>query len=116
MSLPGFGRLTPIQADMLRLAGVNVDCLRYGFDPANPGAELIPEQDRLAIMKEGHARLMEHTGQDFGFDLVAWQDWLICNPDFGYTHPYGSAVTEKFVRDAIADPDRQRLLRMAANG
>jgi hypothetical protein len=110
MTIPGFGRLTPIQMDMLELAGVNLNCRRYGFDPFNPGAEEIPDADRMAIMERGRASLVERTGQDFGFDLVAWQDYLTAHPELGYTHPYGSRVTREFVHAAIADPRRRRLV------
>ncbi len=47
MTIPGFGRLTPVQMDMLELAGINLDCRRYGFDPFNPGAEAVPDEDRI---------------------------------------------------------------------
>jgi hypothetical protein len=112
MTIPGFGRLTPIQMDMLELAGLNLDCRRYGFDPFNPGAAAIPDADRIEIMKRGRASLVEHTGQDFGFDLTAWQGYLVAHPDLGYNHPYGSRVTKKYVRAAIADPERQRLVSL----
>jgi hypothetical protein len=112
MTIPGFGRLTPIQMDMLELAGINLDCRRYGFDPFNPGAEAVPDEDRIEIMKRGRASLAEQTGEDFGFDLEAWQTFLVAHPDFGCTHPYGSRVTKKFVRAALADPEHQRLLSL----
>jgi hypothetical protein len=112
MTIPGFGRLTPIQMDMLELAGFNLDCRRYGFHPFNPGAEAIPDADRIEIMKRGRASLVEQTGQDFGFDLEAWQRFLVAHPDLGYTHPYGARVTKRSVRAAMADPERQRLLSL----
>jgi hypothetical protein len=112
MTIPGFDKLTPIQMDMLELAGINLDCLRYGFDPFNPGAEAIPDDDRIEIMKRGRTSLMEQTGEDFGFDLEAWERFLEAHPDLGYTHPYGSRVTKKFVRAAFADPERPRLLSL----
>lgn len=112
MTIPGFGRLTPIQMDMLELAGINLDRRRYGFDPFNPGTETIPDEDRIEIMKRGRASLVKQTGQDFGFDLEVWQRFLVAHADLGYTHPYGSLVTKKYVRAAIADPERQRLLSL----
>jgi hypothetical protein len=112
MTIPGFGRLTPVRMDMLQPAGINLDCRRYGFDPVNPGAEAVPDEDRIEIMNCGRASLVEQTGEDFGFDLEAWERFLVAHPDLGYTHPYGSRVTKKFVRAAIADPERQRLLSL----
>jgi hypothetical protein len=112
MTIPGFGKLTPVQIDMLELAGINLDLRRYGFDPFNPGAQVIPDDDRIQIMRRGRASLVEETGRDFGFDLKAWHRYLLAYPDHGYTHPYGWRVTKKYVRAAFADSGRQRLLRL----
>jgi hypothetical protein len=97
---------------MLELAGLNLDCRLYGFDPSHPGTESIPDEDRIAIMRRGRATLVLLTAQDFGFDLAAWQEYLVARPDLGYTHPYGWRVTRKFVRAALADPERQRLVSL----
>jgi hypothetical protein len=107
MTVPGFGRLTPVQGYMLQLAGINLDRHRYGFDPFKPGAEEISDLDRIEIMKRGRTALVKYTHQDFGFDLEAWQSFLMANPDFGFTHPYGYRVTKKHIQTAIAVHDRR---------
>jgi hypothetical protein len=112
MTIPGFGRLTPIQIHMLELAGINLNCHLYGFDPSRPGTEAIPDDDRIQIMKRGRDSLMKATGEDFGYDLEAWRKFLVSHPELGYTHPYGSKATTRHVLSAIADPERRRLSSM----
>jgi hypothetical protein len=112
MTIPGFGRLTPVQIFMLQLAGVNLDLRRHGFDPMRPGAQKMPDERRIQMMKRGRRSLVALTGQDFGFDLAAWQRYLKARRDSGYTHPYGSGITRAFVQRHTADPERQRLVAL----
>jgi hypothetical protein len=111
MTIPGFGRLTPIQATMLGLAGLKLD---RRFSSQIQSAELPPDQDCIETMKRARSSLVRLTGADYGFDLAAWQDHLEAHPELGYTHPYGYQVTKAHVRAAIADPERQRVARLAA--
>ncbi len=110
MTIPGFGRVTPIQGAMLQLAGYNLDPLKYGFDPARPGSEPIPDDDRKAIMEAGLLTLRATTGQDFGYDLTVWHSYLKSHPEFGYTHPYAYRNTRELIQTALADPERRRLV------
>ena len=51
-------------------------------------------------LKVRRAGLVTHTGEDFGFDLTAWQVYLVAHPELGYTHPYGSPITKKRLKPA----------------
>ena len=37
--------------------------------------------------RRGRKGLRECTGQDFGYDLAAWHEYLLTHDD-GYAHPY----------------------------
>ena len=61
MSVPGSGRVTPLQIDMLRLGG----------EVPFPGAAPSTDADRISAMRAGRASLVQRTGLDLGFDLAA---------------------------------------------
>ena len=73
----------------------------------------IPEEERLANMREGLASLRLETGQDFGYDLAAWHDYLVVfDEEHKYTHPYCFNEVCHAVELAIADLDWPRLIRL----
>ena len=110
MTIPGFGRVTPIQAAMLELAGYNLDPLKYGFDPARLAVKEIPDEEREAIIRQGLSLLQETIGQDFGFDLSAWHECLKTRPELEYRHPYGYQSTRRFIEAAVREAERERLV------
>jgi hypothetical protein len=106
MTMRPFGNVTPTQMDMLRLAGYGVDyrarriCLSRSDD------------ERLKNMRAGRARLHRETGQDFGFDLAAWHEFLTAGEDAsGYRHPYAFAGVASAIRRAIGNKQRIRLAK-----
>lgn len=106
MSLNRFGNVVPIQMDMLSLIGYRLGRGHSGLD--------IPEAERLANMREGLASLRRETGQDYGYDLAAWHEYLIIYAEeHGYTHPYGFEGVRRAVEEAIRDPEWPHLARLA---
>lgn len=106
----GIGNLTPSQYAMLELAGYNLDPARFGFDYRNPGAEAVPDLERITIIKRGRSELMTITGQDFGYDLAAWREYLEAHPEHFFDHHYAVKTTRSYLDRAAANPDRERLL------
>jgi hypothetical protein len=108
MTLPRFGRIVPLQGRVLELAGYVLS--------RDPKADVVPESDeeRIRIMRRGRTALVKQTGRDFGYDLAAWVRFLEADADHhdGFTHPYAYRTTLRWIRDALADPDRQRLVAM----
>jgi hypothetical protein len=102
MTIPGFGRITPIQRDLLVLAGY-----RLTRSKALNGS-LVPDDERVSLMCKALQSLRQSTGADFGFDLSAWEAYLMSDPDSLYRHPYAFSETRKRIAAAIADPQRRR--------
>jgi len=106
MTLHRFGNVVPVQMDMLSLIGY-----RLGRDDSSLD---IPTAERLVNMRAGLTTLRRETGQDYGYDLAAWDEFLMLYSDeYGYTHPYGFAAVRKAVEEAIRDPDWHRFARLA---
>lgn len=70
------------------------------------GQEL-PLDDDLSLIqriRSGHDFLVRITGQDFGYDLQGWHDYLSNTRDGGYT--WNSSIkTPKIMVAALANPD-----------
>ena len=107
MTLRPFGRVTPTQIDMLRLAGYGVDyrARRIGLSRS--------DDDRMTSMRLGYERLRNITGQDFGYDLGAWHEYLTTDEDdeFGYQHPYAFSNVRGAIRKAISNERRIELAK-----
>lgn len=102
MSLHRFGNVVPIQMDMLSLIGYRLGRGYSGLD--------IPKEERLANMREGLEALRRETGQDYGYDVKAWHEYLVIYAEeHGYTHPWGFDRVRQAVEEAIADPEWHRL-------
>jgi hypothetical protein len=109
MTVPNWGRITPTQGDMLMVAG---HVLRpYRFVPPGTAEQ---DQDRLAAMKTGRERLRRRTGHDCGYDLARWHELLLGSEgdEWGYRHPYAWSAVRLAIEQAIADPDRIRLIEL----
>jgi hypothetical protein len=75
------------------------------YDPTN--------DERLALIVEGRALLRGITGQDFGFDLAAWRNYLLtADDDYEYTDMFtrGYEVVDEIVQNAIGDSLREHLI------
>jgi hypothetical protein len=69
MSIRGFGNIVPIHGQILALIGWRL---------SRGGAELVASgPERVEQMRTGRADLVRTTGQDFGYDLARWRDFLL---------------------------------------
>jgi hypothetical protein len=108
MTLPQFGKLVPLQGDVLEVAGYVLS--------RDAEADVVPasDEERIRIMRTGRAALVQRTGQDFGYDLAKWVEFLESDEELReeFTHPYAYRSTLKWLREAMADLDRQRLVSL----
>ncbi len=81
--------------------------------------QVLPPQSRApadfaARVSAGHDQLVSITGQDFGYDLQAWHDYLKESRDGGYT--YGRNISlPKAMRAALDSPEwREAVQRLTA--
>jgi hypothetical protein len=112
MTLPRFGKIVPLQGDVLELAGYVLS--------RDPRADVVPDSDeeRIRIMRRGWTSLVKRTGRDFGYDLARWVEFLEADEDCrdSFTHPYAHRTTMRWIREAIEDPERQRLVALIERG
>lgn len=108
MTLPRFGKIVPLQGDVLRLAGYVLSL--------DPHKDPVPKADdeRIEIMQRGRAALVKRTGHDFGYDLARWIEFLETVEELReeFTHPYAHRTTRRWLQKAIADSDRERLVSL----
>jgi len=104
LTIAKFGRVTPIQGEMLRLIGYRLGRRQSLIEPT--------VEDRLAIMRLGRTHLRQLTGVDFGYNIEAWRDHLLAQPELGYTHPYAFEGVDHEVVQSVADEERCRLAHM----
>jgi len=102
MSVHKFGRLTPAQGYLLGLIG-------YRLTRSEATLE-IPDSDRMENMRRAREQLIGLTGQDFGYDLLRWHNFLAQNDEFEYTHPYAYPEVKKALAAAQKDSQRLRII------
>jgi hypothetical protein len=95
---------------MLQLAGYGID---YRSRSIRVGTS---EDDCKQNMRKGRESLQETTGQDFGYDLAAWHEYLCQDEENGYTRPYVFRGESRAIEQAIDDRDRQRLAKFLSDG
>lgn len=107
MTVAKWGLITPVQGDMLKLAG---HVLHVMTRPR--GA--VSDADRMESMRQGLDRLRNRTGQDFGYDLGGWHDLLLNleGDELGYRHPFAWRGVRQAIEEAILDPDRIRFAQV----
>ena len=107
MTVPAFGRCTPVQIALLELAG---------YDLRRRGPTLVPdERGRITQMMNSRRELVRTTGQDFGYDLKAWREFLLAGgKEHGYTHPYAFRSVEKAVQKVLNDAGFRRWVELAS--
>jgi hypothetical protein len=105
MTVPGYGRVTPLQSDMLGLGGEI--CRWYSKDP--PSDEI-----RMKAMISSRKILRKITGEDFGYDLLAWHDYLLANQKHSeqYTFTYAWSSVKPKIEELIHDARRQYLVKL----
>ena len=103
MTISRFGRITPIQGDMLKLVGYRLS--------RRESTLAIPDNERKANMIWGRKRLCNQTGADFQYDLVSWHEYLIRHQEFGYDHPFAFTGVSEAVLAAKSDMHRRSLVK-----
>ena len=108
MSHPYFGNAMSVHFAALMLAGYDLDA-----DTAECAVFAKSESQRLAMMRLGHAELVNITGMDCSYDLAQWREYLMeFSDECGhYKHPYAFDVVDTAIQRAISDPEFQRLAR-----
>lgn len=106
MPVPIYGRVTPLQMDMLNLGGEVLI-----WDEPGPPTEFY----RLHLMKFARKMLRQHTGRDFGYDLAAWHHFLLNDEAFSedYTFDYAWDAVKPRIIELLDDPYRMRLVWLA---
>lgn len=106
MTIPGYGRLTPLQCLILALGGEVLHRFRQD----------VSDQERMDEMVSARAELVNRTGHDFGFDLASWDAWLRTHEPLRgeYMHPYGWKPMKRKVESLVSDERRLRLVQELA--
>lgn len=60
-------------------------------------------------MLNGCNHLRELTGQDYGYQLEDWRDYLLNNEELGYTHPYASKAVDLAILEISKNNERAML-------
>jgi hypothetical protein len=107
MTVPYWGRILPTQIHILRLAGHVL--LRAH---AGRGPYIGTDEERLESMAQGRSDLVRSTGQDFGYDLRAWHDYLTQHAELRYDYGYGGDSVPSAVETALTDSHHIRLARI----
>jgi hypothetical protein len=104
MTVPHYGRVTPIQSLVLGLGGEIIHVL----------VNQAPDEQRISKMKSSRELLCRLTGHDFGYDLAAWHHFLINSEAHSeqYTFPYAWKAVQRKILELIADPNRLRLVQL----
>jgi hypothetical protein len=90
MSVPKYGRVTPLQMYMLGLGG---EICRWHHQ------RLPTDEERMKEMRSSKDILKKMTGQDFGYELEIWHNRL-ANDQLHrdeYMHPYAWKAVSKRV-------------------
>ena len=104
MTVPRFGRITPIQGHLLGLAG---------FQLSRAGARIPEDDSELAdTMRDALRELRRLCAADFGCNLVAWREYLMC-PEakhLGYAREPGFGELDEAIIAAASDSRRKRVV------
>jgi hypothetical protein len=105
MTVPNFGRVTPLQMDMLQLGGETV---LFG------STEAPSDLERMDAMEKARGLLRLRTGKDFGFDLAGWNYFLLRNDELSeeYTFHYAWKAVKRRIEELLDDAERLRLVRL----
>jgi len=102
MTIPRFGRVTPVQMIMLGLVGYRIS--REDVTLA------IPDDEQLHHIVCARKNLVNITRADYEYELSDWHEFLVAHCDYGYTHPYAFTGVKKAVLQANTDEKRAALL------
>ncbi|WP_417377326.1 hypothetical protein [Gimesia maris] len=107
MTCPKYGMITPLQGSVLNLAGA----------VCGVPDDLVSESDRLSSMQKALEKLRKRTGQDFGYDIVRWHQFLLASEEFNqeYTFDFSWNVVSESVERFITDEDRLKRVEKILN-
>src|SRR6188472_2990794 len=100
MTVARFGRITPVQGEMLQFAGHVL---------SRPSAVDVTDEQRIAAIEAGHAALVARVGRDLGYELGPWHE-LLSSDDalrLEYRHSYGWRGVRAAIESARRDPRRE---------
>lgn len=111
MTLRSFGQITPLQGDMLLLAG-------YGPSNEDGVRDLIlqdSDEKTVEQIRCGAAALERATKRNLGFSLSAWHNFLSTDETFKkqYLWPRTWKSVSHAIIGRIKDPDRIRIEDLA---
>lgn len=111
MTMRSFGRITPLQGVVLRLAG-HGPSQEYGVRDI----ERKTGEAAAAAIRNGAAALRDLTGRDLGCSLSDWHERLSQDEAFSeeYRFPYAWRAVEAAALKEIAAPHREALEARAA--
>jgi len=69
----------------------------------------IPDAERMENIRRARKQLVELTGQDFGYDLLHWHNFLARNDAYEYTHPFAYAEVNKALTAVQKDHQRWKI-------
>jgi len=72
----------------------------------------IPDDEWMTNIRNGRDTLRDLTGEDFGYDLSAWHNFLAANKKHGYTHPYARRKVDEAVLLGITAEKRNQLVAL----
>lgn len=100
MSIEHFGRITPLQGDVLSIGGI----------VCGVPADLVTQNDIIDNMRQARKSLCKLTGRDYGYDLERWHKHLLTDTKLReeYTFHYAWSGVLAKVKELIED-DRERL-------
>src|SRR5258706_14430489 len=92
-------RMTPAQIAVRLICGARI-----------PPFHSTKDDSLVGRLQEGHALLVEITGEDFGYDLQAWHDHLKESRQGGYT--YGRSISlPRVMKAALESTEWQGAVR-----
>jgi len=97
-----FGLVTQSQLAILKL-------IRYRLSGDEVNLS-IPDDERISNMILGRKGLGKLTGLDFGYDLAAWDQFLIARAEYYYTFSYAFKLVQQAVHHYKSDTGRERLI------
>lgn len=107
MTIRGYGRVTPVQLEMLYLPG--------GVFKNRQVTKVAKDSERIQSMRQARAKLIRITGKDFGYDLGRWHSYLSSLPedeDCGYRHCYAWSNVKRAIIRSLEDDSRIRLINL----
>ena len=98
-----FGCIMPVQVGMVLLAAIDTS-----FFPADR-----TDDELIGWMRRGREWLTLSTSVDLGYDLVAWHDHILTNPELAEEYAWHDDEHNCFADHIRAEFDNPRRLRLA---